>query len=130
MPVEFRWIRTINLAGFSSDPAPNVTPPADSDVFKLQERPPSGQRFTSGNQVVFDFRDGTGAPVLTPTVDWQVWFRDVRSGIWMNALPETGSAPFEAWITEDISNADLFVQVQGLHSLGAAVVLYIRATEV
>lgn len=130
MPIEFRYSRTLELAGFSADASPNSSAPPDDRIFRLEKRPPSGDLLTTGNNVFFVFLDALGAPELGPTVDWQMWFRDARSQFWASAAAVDGSACFDGYVTSDFKNADVFVQITAVHAVGSATRLVVRMTEI
>ena len=129
MSTPFPHSRTFPVASIPL-PDPNTSPPADNTIFKLAKRPPSGDLNTTGNQIFFEFLDASGDPVLGPKVDWQVWFRDDQSGVWTNAEAVTGSGAYEAWITNDIRNSDVFVVVSSIAAAGAATQVVVRMSEV
>lgn len=136
MAVVFNHRREIAV-GAVPDTDPNTSPPSDSDILKLLKRVTSGDKLTTGHQIFFEFLDASNNPVTGPTVNWQTWFRNDqpqadRDGllVWANMLPCTGAAIYEAFVTEDVRNADLFIQILALNNPGATAKIVVHVAEV
>lgn len=136
MPVVFNHRREIAV-GAIPDTDPNTSAPGDDDIIRLEKRVTSGDKLTTGHELFFEFLDAADNPVSGPTVNWQTWFRNdqpqrERGGlrVWANMLPCTGAAIYEAFITEDVRNADLFIQILALTNPGTTAKIIVHVTEV
>lgn len=130
MAVIFNHRRTVAIAAVPED-SPNTVPPPDAKIFRLDKRIANGDKLTTGHTIFFEFLDAAGNPVSGPVVTWQTWFRDDQNDVWPNAeIVADGAAAYDAYITEDIRNADLYVQILGVATPGTATHVVIRVAEV
>lgn len=133
MGAEFRYRRTKTISPFVADADPNVSAPPSDQIFRLQGRPPSGNILTTGNTIVLEFRSAAGALVGGATADLQVWYRDQHGGptgtdLWYSAEPIVGAGNLAAYITNDIRDAELFVQVLAVAGGAATVTVHVTET--
>lgn len=130
MAVIFDHRRTVDLAGSFPEDAPNTTLPPMSQVFRLGERPPTGQLYTTGHQIFFQFLDANDNAVIGPLVTFQTWFQDNQTRVWANVERLANIPAYDAYVTTDVRNADLFVQVEAVSNVGTATKMVIYVGEV
>jgi hypothetical protein len=116
--------------GSIPDANPNTSEPAAAEIFELTPRPPGSNLLTIGNVIFFEFLDATDAPIVGPTIDWQVWYRDILNGVWPNAEAVTNTAAYDSWATNQIRDADIFVQVLAVNTPGATAKVVIHMAEI
>lgn len=137
MPVVFNHRRDIEVGAFP-EADPNTSPPDAKDILRLEKRVTSGDKLTTGHELFFEFLDASNNPVSGPTVNWQTWFRNDqpqadRDGllVWANMEAcTTAAGAYEAYITEDVRNADLFIQILALNNPGATAKIVVHVAEV
>lgn len=91
----FDLVREITISGFSADPEPNVTPPADSAVYdvpgKVGDQAQSGQ--VAGVALKGVYVDNAGAFKTGGTFDFTLWYKDEGpGGFWTKRAPAAGAA--------------------------------------
>lgn len=134
MSAIFKHRRVVALGDIPEDD-PNTTKPDEATVFKLAKRLPSGDKLTTGHNIMFEFLDGSGNPIVGPTVAWQTWMRNDEcnvpgQNVWGNLLICTGGGAYELFVTEDVRNGDLFVQLLSITDPGATAQVVIYVAEI
>ncbi len=119
----------VAVSGFAADADPRSTPPGGTSVFTPLDRvsKQSADDHTKGLAVFVQFVDDSNALVSGPTADFTLWFFDEGSASWLQGPVVTGAACNQLRTTSLIGK--LFVQLNAIHSPGAATKINVYASE-
>jgi hypothetical protein len=123
----FQHQREVTIAGVP-EPDPIATPPLPSAIFRLGSRPPSGNLLTVGMELYGEFAGGVPGPAAS--YDFVIWMRDEGPAASWTPIPIRKKHPNRMMFpTDEVRNADVFVQVLAVQDPGAATTILLHATE-